>query len=82
MEFPKEVEFSKELLPEEPPKSNQIELSNKIGAKEAKGEATHEKKEKNKKVNLGGSYRRKLAKKYKKPLTRGDKNMNKKKRKR
>lgn len=82
LEFPKEVEFSKELLPEERPKSNQLELSNKIGAKEAKGEATHEKKEKNKKVNLGGSYRRKLAKKYKKPLTRGDKNMNKKKRKR
>ena len=33
----------------------------------------HEKKEKNKKENLGGSYRREIAKKYKKPKTRGQK---------
>lgn len=79
IDFPEEVELSKELLPEERPKSNQKELSNKIGANNPTGESTHEKKDKNKKVNLGGSYRRKLAKKYKKPLTRGDKNMNKKK---
>jgi len=44
------------------------------------GEGFHEKSEKNKKVNLGGSYRRTLAKKYKKPKTKGDKNYNKKKR--
>ncbi|MBV6628300.1 MAG: hypothetical protein KI793_36175, partial [Rivularia sp. (in: Bacteria)] len=79
-DFPAAVEISNELLPEERPKSKQVELSDKIGAKEAKGEATHEKKDKNKKVNLGGSYRRELAKKYKKPKTRGDKNVNKKKR--
>ncbi|MEO9484611.1 MAG: DEAD/DEAH box helicase [Ekhidna sp.] len=79
VEFPVEVEISKELLPEERPKSKQVELSDKVGAKEAKGESTHEKKDKNKKVNLGGSYRRKIAKKYKKPLTRGDKNVNMKK---
>lgn len=78
--FPEEVELSKELLPEEQPKSKQIELSDKIGSKEAKGESTHEKKDKNKKVNFGGSYRRELAKKYKKPKTRGDKNQNKKRR--
>ena len=78
--FPDEVEISNELLPEERPKSRQVELSDKIGSKEAKGETTHEKKDKNKKVNLGGSYRRKLAQKYKKPKTRGDKNQNKKKR--
>ncbi|NQZ76959.1 MAG: DEAD/DEAH box helicase [Ekhidna sp.] len=76
--FPSHVERSSELLPEERPKSKQVEISDKIGAKEAKGEAVHEKKDKNKKVNLGGSYRRKLAKKYKKPLTRGDKNQNRK----
>jgi ATP-dependent RNA helicase RhlE len=29
---------------------------------------------------MGGSYRRKLAEKYKKPKTRGDKNQNKNKR--
>jgi ATP-dependent RNA helicase RhlE len=34
---------------------------------------------KNKKVNLGGSYRRELAAKYKKPLTKGDKYAKKKK---
>ncbi|MBL7811997.1 MAG: DEAD/DEAH box helicase [Bacteroidetes bacterium] len=33
----------------------------------------HEKHEKNKKVNQGGSYRRKLAEKYKKPISRGAK---------
>ena len=38
-----------------------------------KGTAYHEKKEKNKKVNLGGSYRRTMAAKYKKPKTRGQK---------
>ncbi|WP_462249697.1 DEAD/DEAH box helicase [Ekhidna sp.] len=80
--FPVHVEVSNELLPEERPKSKQIELSDKIGSKEARGEATHEKKAKNKKVNLGGSYRREIAKKYKKPKTRGDKNQNRKKRRR
>ncbi|SNS73582.1 ATP-dependent RNA helicase RhlE [Ekhidna lutea] len=79
--FPEEVERSNELLPEERPKDKQKELSHKLRSNEPKGEATHEKKDKNKKTNLGGSYRRKLAKKYKKPLTRGDKNQNRKKRK-
>ena len=45
------------------------------------GPALHEKKEKNKKVNLGGAYKKTIAKKYKKPKTRGDKNYNKRKRK-
>jgi ATP-dependent RNA helicase RhlE len=40
---------------------------------EPSGPAFHEKKEKNKRVNLGGSYRREIAKKYKKPKTRGQK---------
>lgn len=38
-----------------------------------KGAAFHEKKDKNKKVNEGGSYRRIIAAKYKKPKTRGQK---------
>lgn len=43
----------------------------KLGSKEfAPGPAFHEKKEKNQKVNLGGSYRREIAKKYKKPQRR------------
>ena len=35
-----------------------------------------EKKTKNKKVNLGGSYKFKIAKKYPKPKTKGDKTAN------
>ena len=35
------------------------------------------KSKKNSKVNLGGSYKFKIAAKYKKPKTRGDKNYNK-----
>jgi len=34
--------------------------------------AFQDKKEKNKKTNIGGSYRLKIAKKYKKSQTRGD----------
>ena len=37
----------------------------------------HEKKEKNIKTNLGGSYRREIKRKYKKPQTRGDKTYHK-----
>ena len=51
-------------------------LRNKVEA----NPAFHEKKDKNKKVNLGGSYKREVAKKYKKPKTRGDKGQNKRKR--
>ena len=38
-----------------------------------------EKKNKNKKKNLGGSYKFKIAKKYSKPKTRGDKTKNRRK---
>jgi ATP-dependent RNA helicase RhlE len=40
-----------------------------------------EKKPKNNKKNLGGSYKFKIAKKYKKPQTKGDKNANRRKKK-
>ncbi len=76
-DFPKEVAVSKELLPEEMPK---VDGSyNRSTQKIVLGGAFHEKKEKNKKINQGGSYLRKM-KKHKRPKTRGDKNMNKKKR--
>lgn len=79
--LPEDVAISKELIPDERPKNYQPEISNKLHNKAA-GEETHSKKDKNTKVNLGGSYRRELAKKYKKPITRGDKNfMNKNKKK-
>lgn len=70
VDFPLGVEINEQLLPEE-----------RDGAKISKNRSTeikvrndgfHEKKEKNKKVNTGGSYRAKLAKKYKKSQTRGD----------
>ena len=80
-EIPVEVEISSELIPEEQPKAFEINNPGKIKDEDAPGPAFHEKKEKNKKVNLGGSYRREIAKKYKKPKTRGDKNANRRKKK-
>ena len=73
--FPESVEISEELTPEERPKDLEIDTSRaKKGAKRPeKGAAFHEKSEKNSKENLGGSYRREIALKYKKPKTKGDK---------
>ena len=76
-ELPENVEISKQLTPEERPEAK--EIYNPLKRKDdedAPGPAFHEKKDKNKKVNLGGSYQRTIAKKYKKPKTRGDKNYN------
>ncbi|TQI70292.1 ATP-dependent RNA helicase RhlE [Gramella sp. Hel_I_59] len=72
--IPEAVEISTELIEEEKPRS--IEIYNPHSDDQEAGPAFHEKKDKNKKVNLGGSYRREIAKKYKKPKTRGDKNAN------
>ena len=82
LEFPQEVKISEELAPEERPKN--LEHNNPVSAAEleARGAAFHEKAEKNKKINQGGSYKREIAKKYKKPITRGDKNFAKKNKKR
>ena len=79
IEIPAAVKISKELIPEERPRA--IEINNPSKATDEAGPAFHEKKEKNKKVNLGGSYRREIAKKYKKPKTRGDKNANRRRKK-
>ncbi|MEA3443614.1 MAG: DEAD/DEAH box helicase [Bacteroidota bacterium] len=70
--LPEGVEISKELTPEERPRI--IEISNKHRHKQddTRDPAFHEKKEKNKKTNQGGSYLRKM-KTYKKPQKRGDK---------
>lgn len=78
IDFPKEVAISKELLMEEKPEEEQLKDHNRNEKKrEEGGGAVHEKKDKNKKVNLGGSYKRKVKKKYKKPQTRGDKTYHK-----
>lgn len=77
LEFPKEVEISKKLTYEEQPQVLEINNPNNM---EEVGPAFHEKKEKNKKENQGGSYKRIIKQKYKKPKTRGDKNFRKNKR--
>jgi len=80
--FPENVKVSTELIEEEQPKI--IEHHNPTKRKfdeDAPGPAFHEKSEKNSKENLGGSYKFKIAAKYKKPKTRGDKNYNKRNKK-
>ena len=77
--FPEEVEISYELTPEERPKI--VEKYSRNLGREIMDKGFHEKSEKNKKINLGGSYKREIAKKYKKPKTRGDKKLNTRKRK-
>jgi len=77
--LPSEIIISNELSPDERPKiTGHYNAGSKI--KEL-NQGYHEKSEKNSKTNLGGSYRRKLAQKYKKPKTRGDKNFNRRKKK-
>ncbi len=80
-EIPEEVQISKELTEEERPKEGSDQSKNRTSKEYTPGPSFHEKKEKNKKVNLGGSYRREIAKKYKKPKTKGSKNSSKKNKK-
>ncbi|MEN8765385.1 MAG: DEAD/DEAH box helicase [Wenyingzhuangia sp.] len=69
-ELPEEIFIESKLLEEEVEVEN-ITPYQKLGSKEfAPGPAFHEKSEKNQKTNQGGSYRRNLAKKYKKPQRR------------
>ncbi|MFH6770118.1 DEAD/DEAH box helicase [Gaetbulibacter aquiaggeris] len=77
--FPEDVNISDELIEEE--RLVIKERNNPIKKDETIGPAYHEKKDKNKKENLGGSYKFKIAEKYKKPKTRGDKNYNKRNKK-
>lgn len=81
LEIPEEVEISTELIEEERPQIKERYNPIKRRDEDAPGPAFHEKKEKNKKENLGGSYQREIAKKYKKPKTRGDKNYNRRNKK-
>lgn len=81
IELPEDITISTELIEEERPQIKERNNPTKRSLEDLSGPAFHEKKEKNKKVNLGGSYRREIAKKYKKPKTRGDKNYNKRNKK-
>ncbi len=72
-ELPQDLEISQKLLLEEKPVlGGDKPYMKEVTIKDSQG-AFHEKSEKNKKVNLGGSYRRKLAEKYKKPQRRAPK---------
>jgi len=77
--FPGNVEVSKKLTLEEEPKVSEPNNPHKRTNENERGASFHEKSEKNKKTNEGGSYRRIIKAKYKKPKTRGDKNYNKRK---
>lgn len=71
-DVPKEVEIREDLIKEEMP--DNFDRSYVTGSKKSElAPGFHEKKEKNKKTNQGGAYREKIAKKYKKPKTRGQK---------
>jgi ATP-dependent RNA helicase RhlE len=81
MELPEQVEISTELIEEERPQIKEHYNPIKRKDEDTPGPAFHEKSEKNSKENLGGSYKFKIAAKYKKPKTRGDKNYNKRNKK-
>lgn len=72
--IPEEVEINPKLIPDENPKIR-TKQNRKTTAK-LSGASYHEKSEKNKKVNLGGSYKRIIVHKFKKPKTKGDKKLN------
>lgn len=81
LELPDTIEISKELIPDERPVEHGVNDPNRNIKKINPDAGFHEKKEKNKKENLGGSYKRKIKKKYKKPKTKGDKNYNRRNKK-
>ncbi len=80
IDFPEEVEQSAQLTPEERiVPVDQIELSEKNPVAQA-GASFHEKSAKNSKVNADRkSYKQSIKERYKKPIRRGDKIQNTKK---
>ncbi len=76
LEMPSEVETATKLLPEEMPQVHEPNNPHKASDEHVPGPSFHEKSEKNSKENRGGSYQYKIAAKYKKPKTKGDKNFN------
>lgn len=76
--LPDNLEISEALMPEEKEKIYEKEIIKKPSNEFTPGASFHEKSKKNSKVNLGGSYKRELKKKYKKPKTRPPKTKGKK----
>ncbi|ANE51493.1 DEAD/DEAH box helicase [Flavisolibacter tropicus] len=71
--LPEHLEISTRLTEDEIPKVYVKEIEIKLPKKEERGPAFHEKKEKNKKVNVRVSHKDKMMKKYGKPKKRGAK---------
>ncbi len=76
--LPAATEISAELMPEEKTDLRVKEIGEGKKQPPGPGPAFHEKKEKNKKENLGSSYKREIRKKYKKPKKRPPRNKGKK----
>ncbi len=76
--LPDHIEISKILMPEEKDRIYEKEIVKKVSGEFVPGPSFHEKSKKNSKVNLGGSYKREIKKKYKKPKTRPPKTKGKK----
>ena len=76
--IPNTTEISTELMPEENPDSRIKEIGTRQKQLHKPGPAFHEKKEKNKKENLGSSYKREIRQKYKKPKKRPPRDKGKK----
>ena len=83
LDFPEDVEVSRELIPEERPAEHGVNdpNRNRSAKKKESGAGFHEKKDKNKKENQGSKYHRTIKTKYKKPRTKGDKNANRRNKK-
>jgi ATP-dependent RNA helicase RhlE len=73
IELPAEVEISTVLTADEMPKLNEKVIQIKKPKVVASGPAFHEKKDKNKKVNVRVSHSEKMMQKYGKPKKRGQK---------
>lgn len=75
LDFPEEVIITRELIPEEKDKPKELTGGGSRSVNTG-GDAFHKKSAKNSKENLGSRYKREIKTKFKKPLTRGDKNQN------
>ncbi|MGV3629697.1 MAG: DEAD/DEAH box helicase [Bacteroidota bacterium] len=72
-QLPENIAVSDVLIPEEMPKTEHKIIQLKLPKREDVGPAFHEKKEKNKKVNVRKDWKKAKMDKYGKPKTRGQK---------
>lgn len=72
-ELPADLEIATQLIPDEMPKVRMKNIEVKLPKRENVGPAFHEKKDKNKKVNMHMTRGEKMRQKYGKPKTKGQK---------